>query len=80
MPLPFSFPDNIHISTDVQGHLKEDPTGFFGPKTEQAVMSWQRKNNIKPSTGIVGILSRRFYSKVSFWIRHHSGRGLWLLH
>ena len=37
----------------VQAIVGVKPDGDFGPKTEQAVMSWQRANKLKPD-GVVG--------------------------
>lgn len=37
----------------VQAVIGAKPDGDFGPKTEQAVMAWQRANGLKPD-GIVG--------------------------
>jgi peptidoglycan hydrolase-like protein with peptidoglycan-binding domain len=37
----------------VQAVIGAKPDGDFGPKTEQAVMAWQKANGLKPD-GVVG--------------------------
>lgn len=41
-----------------EGFLKAQATGYFGPLTRAAVISWQKKNKIAPPVGIIGPLSR----------------------
>lgn len=38
------------------GYLKAEPTGYYGPKTEEAVRFFQRKHGI-PQTGVCGPLT-----------------------
>ena len=45
--------DNNEIVKKVQIVLGVDPVGNFGPKTEEAVKEWQKKNGL-PADGIVG--------------------------
>jgi peptidoglycan hydrolase-like protein with peptidoglycan-binding domain len=45
--------DNNEIVKKVQIVLGVDPVGNFGPKTEEAVKAWQKKNGL-PADGIVG--------------------------
>lgn len=43
----------------VEGHLTIDtPTGYFGPLTKAALVSYQRKLGVKPATGYFGPLTR----------------------
>ena len=46
-----------------KGMLKEEPTGYYGEKTEAAVVKWQKTNNVKPANGILGLASRQLYAK-----------------
>ena len=45
--------DNNEIVKKVQIVLGVDPVGNFGPKTEEAVKAWQKKNGL-PADGVVG--------------------------
>ena len=45
--------DNNEIVKKVQIVLGVDPVGNFGPKTEEAVKEWQKKNGL-PADGVVG--------------------------
>lgn len=47
----------------VKGFLREQPTGYFGAKTETAVAAWQKSQAIKPANGIMGLISRQLYAK-----------------
>ena len=46
-----------------QGLLKEEPTGYYGDKTEKAVLSWQKGNGVRPANGILGLASRQLYAR-----------------
>ena len=46
-----------------QGLLKEQPTGYFGDKTETAVAAWQKSQSVKPANGIMGLKSRQLYAR-----------------
>ncbi len=41
-----------------KGYFTENPTGFFGTVTENAVISFQKANNITPAAGYVGSITR----------------------
>jgi peptidoglycan hydrolase-like protein with peptidoglycan-binding domain len=41
-----------------EGHYNGPVTGFFGPLTHAAVISYQTAHNIQPNIGYVGILTR----------------------
>ncbi|WZN60266.1 PG_binding_1 domain-containing protein [Chloropicon roscoffensis] len=46
-----------------KGLLKEEPTGYYGDKTEKAVLSWQKGNGVRPANGILGLASRQLYAR-----------------
>jgi hypothetical protein len=45
-------------------YLRNDPTGFFGPATQNAVKSFQRRNQIYPN-GVVGAYTRAKIAELS---------------
>lgn len=46
-----------------KGHLKHEPTGYFGTQTESALAAWQKSQSIKPANGVLGLLSRQRYAR-----------------
>ena len=46
-----------------RGFMKDEPTGYYGEKTEAAVESWQKASSVKPANGIMGLVSRQFYAR-----------------
>lgn len=49
----------------LQQYLKVTATGFFGPLTKKAVVSWQTANNISPALGYFGQISRNKYKELT---------------
>jgi hypothetical protein len=39
-------------------YLESEPTGYFGPLTQAAVIAFQKKAKIEPANGVVGALTR----------------------
>ncbi|CAI5978834.1 unnamed protein product [Closterium sp. NIES-64] len=46
-----------------EGFLYEEPSGYFGTATEEAVIKWQTSNALVPARGIVGYSSRVAYAR-----------------
>ncbi|CAI7861501.1 unnamed protein product [Closterium sp. NIES-53] len=46
-----------------EGLLYEEPSGYFGTATEEAVIKWQTSNALVPARGIVGYSSRVAYAR-----------------
>jgi len=71
LPPPFKFNKNLYFgmrNTDVlllqkrlvkEGFATFTPTGYFGLKTLQAVISYQKANFISPAVGYVGEITRK---------------------
>jgi len=55
---------NLQSALQKFGYGKFTPTGYFGDKTKQAVMSLQQNNNITPVYGYVGVKTRTFLNKI----------------
>lgn len=46
-----------------EGFLFDDPSGYFGTATEEAVIKWQGANALVPARGILGYSSRVAYAR-----------------
>mmetsp|Transcript_61341 Transcript_61341/g.194221 ORF Transcript_61341/g.194221 Transcript_61341/m.194221 type:complete len:188 (-) Transcript_61341:50-613(-) len=46
-----------------KGVLNEDPSGYFGEKTEIGLAKWQGAEGLKPAKGYLGLASRQLYAK-----------------
>ncbi|GJP31234.1 hypothetical protein CLOM_g10192 [Closterium sp. NIES-68] len=46
-----------------EGFLYEEPSGYFGTATEEAVIKWQTTNSLVPARGILGYSSRVAYAR-----------------
>jgi hypothetical protein len=47
-----------------EGFFKVKITNYFGPATKQALTLWQKKNKIRPATGVVGKPTLKFLSNL----------------
>eukprot|EP00850_Spirogloea_muscicola_P012854 SM000085S23204 [mRNA] locus=s85:159957:162053:+ [translate_table: standard] len=46
-----------------EGYLSEEPSGYFGTATEEAVVKWQLTNKVLPAKGFLGYSSRVAYAR-----------------
>eukprot|EP00475_Leptophrys_vorax_P027718 TRINITY_DN3956_c0_g1_i11.p1 TRINITY_DN3956_c0_g1~~TRINITY_DN3956_c0_g1_i11.p1 ORF type:complete len:198 (+),score=1.30 TRINITY_DN3956_c0_g1_i11:31-594(+) len=46
-----------------EGYLFEEPSGYFGTATEEALIKWQNVNALVPARGILGYSSRVAYAR-----------------
>lgn len=61
----FSFPGgdvwNLQLGLQELGYGSFTPTGFFGEKTKAAIINFQKDNNITPSVGYFGPITRPIF-------------------
>ncbi|GAQ79273.1 hypothetical protein KFL_000270320 [Klebsormidium nitens] len=46
-----------------EGYFSEEPTGFYGTQTKDAVAKWQKASGIEPAEGYMGYPTRLAYAK-----------------
>lgn len=54
---------NVLISEGCANGLFDEPTGYFGDKTRQAVERWQIQNKITPAEGYFGPVTRAIFNE-----------------
>ncbi|CAI5958114.1 unnamed protein product, partial [Closterium sp. NIES-64] len=62
-PVPGRVAKSLWSCPTWQGFLYEEPSGYFGTATEEAVIKWQTSNALVPARGIVGYSSRVAYAR-----------------